>query len=165
MLSSYQASPRRGHLQQAYPIFAYIKNQTKLIFCLDPTPPKIDLIIFWIQMRNWWIVSDVMFGINMIRNQIWFGVHYIPGVRSRPSKNDLLGRQLFTRQSSIRNRRCMSLNIIISTTSLLCLASCAFLIHTVWHQASFHSLSVIHTQSALHVPKYCNFNHLFTLLS
>ena len=46
MLSSYQASPRRGHLEQVYHIFAYIKKKIKLTLYFDPSPPNIDMTTF-----------------------------------------------------------------------------------------------------------------------
>ena len=46
MLSAYQASPRRGHLEQAYHIFAFIKRKIKLTLYFDPSPPDIDMTTF-----------------------------------------------------------------------------------------------------------------------
>lgn len=42
MLSSYQASPREGHLEQAIHIFAYLKKNPKLTLYFDPALPRID---------------------------------------------------------------------------------------------------------------------------
>ena len=42
MLSSYQASPRQGHLEQIYHIFAYLKKKPKLTLYFDPQEPDID---------------------------------------------------------------------------------------------------------------------------
>ena len=42
MLSSYQASPREGHLEQIHHIFAYLKNKPKLTLYFDPDIPNID---------------------------------------------------------------------------------------------------------------------------
>ena len=42
MLSSYQAAPREGHLDQVYHIFAYLKNKPKLTLYFDPSLPNID---------------------------------------------------------------------------------------------------------------------------
>ena len=42
MLSSYQASPREGHLQQIYHIFAFLKKKPKLTLYFDAQEPNID---------------------------------------------------------------------------------------------------------------------------
>ena len=42
MLSSFQASPREGHLKALLQIFAYIKNKPKLTLYFDPRLPNID---------------------------------------------------------------------------------------------------------------------------
>jgi hypothetical protein len=42
MLSSYQASPRQGHLEQLYHIFAYLKKKPKLTLYFDPSIPNTD---------------------------------------------------------------------------------------------------------------------------
>ena len=42
MLSSYQASPRVGHLQQVYHIFAFLKKNHKLTIYFNPEEPDID---------------------------------------------------------------------------------------------------------------------------
>ncbi len=42
MLSSYQAAPRQGHLNQLYHIFAYLKKKPKLTLYFDPQEPHID---------------------------------------------------------------------------------------------------------------------------
>ena len=42
MLSTYQASPRQGHLEQIYHIFAYLKHKPKLTLYFDPNEPNID---------------------------------------------------------------------------------------------------------------------------
>ena len=46
MLSSYQASPRVGHLEQALHIVAYIKKKPKLTLYFDPSLPQIDESMF-----------------------------------------------------------------------------------------------------------------------
>ena len=42
MLSSFQASPRTGHLKALLQIFAYIKGKPKLTLYFDPRLPNID---------------------------------------------------------------------------------------------------------------------------
>ena len=42
MLSAYQASPRQGHLDQAYHIFAYLKHKPKLTLYFDPDLPNLE---------------------------------------------------------------------------------------------------------------------------
>jgi hypothetical protein len=42
ILSKYQASPREGHLEQVFHIFAYLKKKPKLSIYLDPLLPHID---------------------------------------------------------------------------------------------------------------------------
>ncbi len=42
MLSSYQASPRRGNLEQVYHIFAFLKKKPKLTLYFDVSRPEID---------------------------------------------------------------------------------------------------------------------------
>ena len=42
MLSSYQASPREGHLEQVYHIFGFLKRKPKLSIYFNPELPKID---------------------------------------------------------------------------------------------------------------------------
>ena len=42
VLSAYQASPREGHLDQIYHIFAFLKKKPKLTLYFDPSLPKID---------------------------------------------------------------------------------------------------------------------------
>ena len=42
MLSSYQAAPREGHLDQIYHIFAYLKGRPKLTLYFDPSQPNLD---------------------------------------------------------------------------------------------------------------------------
>jgi hypothetical protein len=42
MLSSYQASPRIGHLHQVYHIFAFLKKNPKLTIYFNPEEPNID---------------------------------------------------------------------------------------------------------------------------
>ena len=42
MMSSYQASPRQGHLEQLYHIIAYIKKKPKLTLYFDPSIPNIE---------------------------------------------------------------------------------------------------------------------------
>ena len=46
MLSSYQASPRQGHLEQLYHIVAYLKEKPKLSLYFDPDLPRLDPFIF-----------------------------------------------------------------------------------------------------------------------
>ena len=42
MLSTYQASPREGHLEEIYHIFAYLKNKPKLTLYFNPSLPNLD---------------------------------------------------------------------------------------------------------------------------
>ena len=42
MLSSYQASPREGHLNQLYHIFSFLKKNPKLTLYFDQQEPNID---------------------------------------------------------------------------------------------------------------------------
>jgi hypothetical protein len=42
MLSAYQASPRQGHLEQVYHIFAYLKYKPKLTLYFDPLLPNLE---------------------------------------------------------------------------------------------------------------------------
>ena len=42
MLSAYQASPREGHLEQIYHIFAYLKKKPKLTLYFEPSIPNLD---------------------------------------------------------------------------------------------------------------------------
>ena len=42
LLSQYQASPRRGHLEQLLHVFAYLDKKPKVTLYIDPTLPKID---------------------------------------------------------------------------------------------------------------------------
>ena len=42
MLSTYQASPREGHLEQIHHIFAFLKKKPKLTLYFDPQEPNID---------------------------------------------------------------------------------------------------------------------------
>ena len=46
LLSSYQASPRRGHLEQLIHIFSYLKKKPKLTLYFDPQEPVIDTTTF-----------------------------------------------------------------------------------------------------------------------
>ena len=46
LLSSYQASPRLGHLDQLLHIVAFLKKKPKLTLYFDPTEPKIDESMF-----------------------------------------------------------------------------------------------------------------------
>ena len=46
MLSSYQVSPREGHLEQIYHIFAFLKKNPKPTLYFDPQEPMIDLSWF-----------------------------------------------------------------------------------------------------------------------
>ena len=46
ILSAYQASPRRGHLEQVIHIFAYLKRKPKLTLYFDPDEPQIDNSMF-----------------------------------------------------------------------------------------------------------------------
>ena len=42
MLSSHQASPREGHLEQIYHMFSFLKKNPKLTLYFDPQEPEID---------------------------------------------------------------------------------------------------------------------------
>ena len=42
LLSQYQASPRRGHLEQLLHVFTYLDKKPKVTLYIDPTLPKID---------------------------------------------------------------------------------------------------------------------------
>ena len=46
LLSSYQASPRQGHLEQALHMVAFLKKKPKLTLYFDPTIPKLDQSMF-----------------------------------------------------------------------------------------------------------------------
>ena len=46
MLSSFQASPREGHLEQVLHIFAYLKKKPKLTLYFDPSEPKLEPSMF-----------------------------------------------------------------------------------------------------------------------
>ena len=46
MLSSYQAAPRQGHLEQVIHIFAFLKRRPKLTLYFDPQEPKLDPSMF-----------------------------------------------------------------------------------------------------------------------
>ena len=46
MLSTYQACPRQGHMEQIHHIFSYLKNKPKLTLYFDPSEPNIDPIWF-----------------------------------------------------------------------------------------------------------------------
>ena len=46
LLSSYQAMPRRGHLEQVMHIFAFLKKKPKLTIYFDPDDPKLDNNMF-----------------------------------------------------------------------------------------------------------------------
>ena len=46
MLSSYQASPRHGHLEQVYHIFAFLKKKPKLTLYFDANRPEINPTCF-----------------------------------------------------------------------------------------------------------------------
>ena len=46
ILSAYQASPRKGHLEQVIHIFAYLKKKPKLTLYFDPQEPIIDNTAF-----------------------------------------------------------------------------------------------------------------------
>ena len=46
LLSSYQASPRRGHMEQLIHIFAFLKKKPKLTLYFDPQEPIIDTTRF-----------------------------------------------------------------------------------------------------------------------
>ena len=46
MLSTYQASPREGHLEEIYHIFAFLKKNQKLTLYFDPQEPMVDLTWF-----------------------------------------------------------------------------------------------------------------------
>ena len=51
MLSSCLALPRRGHLQQVYHIFAYLKKHHNAEMVFDPTRPEIDMSLF--ERKDW----------------------------------------------------------------------------------------------------------------
>ena len=42
MLSTYMALPRKGHLEQVYHVFGYLKNHSKRRLFFDPWHPDID---------------------------------------------------------------------------------------------------------------------------
>ena len=42
MLSSYQASPIEGHMENIYHVFAFLKKKPKLTLYFDPREPLID---------------------------------------------------------------------------------------------------------------------------
>ena len=42
MLSTYMALPRKGHLEQVYHVFGYLKTHSKWRLCFDPRHPDID---------------------------------------------------------------------------------------------------------------------------
>ena len=46
ILSSYQASPRQGHLEQIIHIFSYLKKKPKITLYFDPIPPRLDESMF-----------------------------------------------------------------------------------------------------------------------
>ena len=46
LLSSYQASPRRGHLEQLVHIFSFLKKNPKLTLYFDPALPQLDPNMF-----------------------------------------------------------------------------------------------------------------------
>ena len=46
MLSSFQANPRQGHIEQIFHIFAFLKHNPKLSLYFDPAPPQLDPSIF-----------------------------------------------------------------------------------------------------------------------
>ena len=46
MMSSFQSSPRQGHLQALYHIFAYLDRKPKLTLYFDPHLPNIDYTEF-----------------------------------------------------------------------------------------------------------------------
>ena len=46
MLSTYQASPRRGHLEQVIHIFSFLKKNPKLTLYFDPSEPILDPSMF-----------------------------------------------------------------------------------------------------------------------
>ena len=46
LLSQYQASPRKGHIEQVLRIFAFLDKHPKLILYMDPSLPNLDYQIF-----------------------------------------------------------------------------------------------------------------------
>ena len=42
MLSTYMALPRKGHFEQVYHVFGYLKNHSKRRLFFDPWHPEID---------------------------------------------------------------------------------------------------------------------------
>jgi hypothetical protein len=46
MLSTYQAAPRQGHLEQILQIFTYLKHKPKITLYFDPSLPRIDMNTF-----------------------------------------------------------------------------------------------------------------------
>ena len=46
ILSQYQASARKGHLEQVFNIFSYLKHNSKLSIHMDPQLPDIDYTVF-----------------------------------------------------------------------------------------------------------------------
>ena len=46
MLSTYQAAPRQGHLEQVFHIFAYLKYKPKLTLYFNPECPNVDPLWF-----------------------------------------------------------------------------------------------------------------------
>ena len=79
MLSSYQASPRRGHLEQVYHIFGYLKKKIKLTLYFDPSPPDLD--------PTWFHGDDA----NVFREQYRDAAEEVPSKMPKPT-----GRQVST---------------------------------------------------------------------
>ena len=51
ILSSFIASPRRGHLEAVFHIFAYLDNKHNARMIFDPTYPEIEMSDF--KEQNW----------------------------------------------------------------------------------------------------------------
>ena len=46
MLSSHLVLPRKGHLEEVFHVFAYLKNHMNSEIVFDPTNPEVDMDIF-----------------------------------------------------------------------------------------------------------------------
>ena len=46
VLSQYQASARKGHLEQVFNIFSFLKHNPKLSIHMDPQLPEVDYTVF-----------------------------------------------------------------------------------------------------------------------
>ena len=54
ILSQYLASPREGHLEAAYHVFAYLKSHTKFSIVFDPKSPDLDESAFaQVDIKSW----------------------------------------------------------------------------------------------------------------